>query len=283
MARISIDNGSQQLSAEHSGNPAGPAVLFLHGITSSADTWLESAQRLADRFDCWALDFRSHGCSERSTTPPTLTDYAADSAAALQQIGRPTIVVGHSLGGITAAHLAHEAHPLVKAVFLEDPPLFLIDPVVLASTLYPKMFTMLRDAVAKLQAADEPFEVYVDFARNLPSPMGGVAGDHTTERQVLCRARQNQQFDPLVLDSAIDGGVFSGLNPHRPMSCPVTLLAANEAYGAAFLSGDAERLLAHSPHAEVLDFAEVGHSIHMSKVSEARFLAELDRFVTAHA
>ena len=48
------------------------------------------------------------------------------------------------------------------------------------------------------------------------------------------------------------------------------------------IGGDAERLCLHSPPAEVVGFAEVGHSIHMSKVSEARFLAELDHFATAN-
>ena len=282
MARVRIDSGSKRLSAEHTGNDGGPAVLFMHGITGSADTWLESAERLSDRFDCWALDFIGHGSSERSTSSPTLAGYDADASAALRHIGRPAIVVGHSLGGITAAHLAHQAHPLVKAVFLEDPPLFLIDPTVFASTLYPEMFTMLRDAIAKMQAAGEPDDVFLEFARRLPSPMGGVAGDHTTERHLVSRAGQLRQFDPIVLDSAIDGGVFAGLDPYRPIGCPITLLAANEAYGAAFLDGDAERLCLHSPHAEVVGFAEVGHSIHMSKVSEARFLAELDHFATAN-
>ncbi|MCC6436616.1 MAG: alpha/beta fold hydrolase [Acidimicrobiales bacterium] len=282
MARERIESNGLSLSIEHRGEPTGPAVLFLHGITAGADTWQESIDRLGDRFDCWALDFRHHGESDRGTGSPTLADYAADAAAALQHIGRRTIVVGHSLGGITAAHLAHTGHPLVAAVFLEDPPLFLIDVEVFAGTVYPKLFTMLRDALIERQAAGSDEEAFIGFAGGVPSPMGGVSADHFVPRQLRSRGRQYAQVDPAVLDSAINGELFAGLDPYRPIACPVTLLAANEAYGAAILPGDAERLRQHSPHAEVIEFPEVGHGIHASTVSEARFLDELDRFASAN-
>jgi pimeloyl-ACP methyl ester carboxylesterase len=244
---------------------------------------LEATERLGDRFDCWALDFRGHGTSDRAPGAYRLTDYVSDAAAVLARIDRPTIVVGHSLGGVTAAHLGHTGHPLAKALFLEDPPLFFADPTVFEGTLYPKLFAMLRDVISEMRTADAPFEAYLDLARNTPSPMGGVAGDHTTPRQLQSRALQLQSFDPAVLDRAIDGTLFDCLDPRRPIDRPLTVLAANEAYGAAFLGGDDERLHRHSPHAEVVSFPEVGHSIKSSTVSEARFADLLDGFVTAHA
>lgn len=201
----------------------------------------------------------------------------------LQWIDRPTIVVGHSLGAMTAAHLGHRNHPLVKAVLLEDPPLFVSEPAVFATTVYPERFRLAREAVSKLRAQHAALGVYLELARNTPSAMGGIEADHITARQLQSRSLQLASFDPSCLDFAIDGRVFAGLDATRPIGCPVTLLAANPAYGAAFLAGDDARLLAASPHAHIVAFPEVGHVIHAATVSTGRFLDELDRFATSHS
>jgi pimeloyl-ACP methyl ester carboxylesterase len=283
MGDLRIENGPVGLACTRSGTADGPPVLFLHGITSWRDGWQESTERLGDRFDCWAIDFRGHGDSDRAPGAYLLSDYASDAAAALHRIGRPAIVVGHSLGGVTAAHLAHHDHPLISALFLEDPPLFLDRPDALASTLFPQTFTALRDGVAHLQAEGAPLETYLEAAAAAPSPMGGVAADHQPERQLRSRARGWRSFDPSCLDVAVDGRLFAGLEASRRIDRPVTVLAANPAYGAAFLEGDDDRLRAASPHARVVPFPEVGHSIRSSTVSAARFLDELDAFVTANS
>ncbi len=284
---LRIINGPIVLSCLRSGfgegAASGPPVLFLHGITSCSDTWLEAMDRLGDRFDCWALDFRGHGGSDRAPGRYSLEDYASDAAAVLEQIGRPTVVVGHSLGGMTAAHLGHNAHRMVSAVFLEDPPLYLSDPAVFATTVYPERFRRARDMVSQLAAAGAPMADYLALARDTPSAMGGVEGDHLTERQLISRAQQLSQFDPMCLDFAIDGRVFAGLDAAQPIACPAVLLAANPAMGAAFLEADHARFTVANPTARIIPFPEVGHPVHAAKVAAARFLDELDAFVSARS
>ncbi len=283
MADLRVQNGSISLACTRSGTEGGTPVLFLHGITGCRDSWLESTERLGDRFDCWTLDFRGHGESDRAPGAYLIQDYASDATAVLDQIGRPTIVVGHSLGGMTALHVGHSAHPLVTALFLEDPPFSAGDATAFAAMIFPRVFTILRDALLNLHEEQAPFEAYLDLATNSPSPMGGVVGDHLTPRHVRTRGLQLYRFDPSGLDAAIHGTVFAEFGATKPLACPVTVLAANEAYGAAFLPGDTAVLQAATPHARVIDFPEVGHLIRASTVSEARFLDELDAFVTANA
>lgn len=279
---LRIDNNGVSLAVTRTGNPDGQPVLFLHGITNSRTSYLAAADRLGGR-DCWALDFRGHGDSDRAPGTYNVDHYASDAAAVLATVGRPTVVVGHSLGGITAAHLAHQQAANVKALLLEDPPLFLaVDPVAFANSLYPKLFAMLRATVEELRAANAPDSAYRKLAANAPSPMGGVAGDHYTEAQLADRVRSYQLFDPAVLAPAVDGSLNGALDPNRPIACPVTVLVANEAYGAAFLPGDDARLRASTPHAEIIPFPEVGHAIRSSAVSEARYLDVLATFVAAH-
>ncbi|MFN0030108.1 MAG: alpha/beta fold hydrolase [Acidimicrobiales bacterium] len=286
MEALRITNGPTVLSALRTdagqGMASAPPVLFLHGITSCSDTWIEAMERLEGRFECWALDFRGHGGSDRASGRYSLEHYAADAGAALERIGRPAVVVGHSLGGMTAAHLGHNANPLVSAVFLEDPPLYLSDPAVFANTVYPERFRRAREMVLQLAAAGASSEDYLALARDTPSAMGGVEGDHLTERQLISRARQLAQFDPSCLDFAIDGRVFAGLDATLPIACPAVLLAANPALGAAFLDDDHARFAAANPSARIIPFPEVGHPIHAAKVSATRFLDELDAFVSDH-
>ena len=280
MEDLRVDNGPIGLAVTRSGLADAPPVLFLHGITSCRDSWFESVERLGDRHDCWTLDFRGHGESDRAPGEYLIDHYASDASAVLAAIGRPTVVVGHSLGGVTAAHLVHSSHPLVTAIFLEDPPLFLPNPSDVGAD-FPAVFSVLHSRLVQMQADRASYNTYLNMARTSPSPMGGVASDHQSERQIRSRAYQLQTFDPSCLGPAIDGRVFAEFDSSHPIPCPVIVLAANPKFGAAFRDGDRERLAAHSPHAIVVAFPEVGHSIRGATVSSARFLRELDTFVAS--
>ena len=161
--------------------------------------------------------------------------------------------------------------------------MFFTAPGVLAGTLYPKLFAMLQSAVSQLRADDAPYDAYLELAANVPSPMGGVAADHLTERQVRSRARQLQLFDPACLDDAIDGKVFASFDPTKPITCPVTLLAANEAYGGAFLAGTTSACWRSPPRPASCPSRRWAMPFGRRRWSAARFLDELDAFVTTNS
>ena len=78
---------------------------------------------LAERFHVLSLDFRGHGKSGRATDYQP-QGYVTDAIAVLEQLASgPAIVIGHSLGGVTAAALSQQRPELVRAMVLEDPPL----------------------------------------------------------------------------------------------------------------------------------------------------------------
>jgi len=93
----------------HSVSGSGPAVVFIHGIGSSAETWRAVADRLAGSHTAVRFDLLGHGDS------PTLDDaaeYTRDRALddiddILATLDGPAVLVGHSLGGYLA--LAHVA------------------------------------------------------------------------------------------------------------------------------------------------------------------------------
>ncbi|WSG19360.1 alpha/beta hydrolase [Nonomuraea sp. NBC_01738] len=94
-------------------------MVLLHGRTADHNGWNGITQHFAKRYRVLVPDLRGHGRSEWPGAY-ALPDMAEDIAALLD--GTPAVIVGHSLGGIVAYHLA-AAHPeLVERLVLEDPP-----------------------------------------------------------------------------------------------------------------------------------------------------------------
>lgn len=105
-----------------------PSALLLHGITSSALSWVRVGPALADRYRVYALDMRGHGESIKPHSGSYSLRHTADDAAALIEalrLERP-LVMGHSWGGATAIVLAsglgsERPIPALAQVILEDP------------------------------------------------------------------------------------------------------------------------------------------------------------------
>lgn len=90
-----------------------PSVLMLHGGGQNRHSWKKTGQVLADQgFHVVALDSRGHGDSDRSPD----ADYhvetlCADVMQVLDAIGRPVILIGASMGGLTGILVADRAGP----------------------------------------------------------------------------------------------------------------------------------------------------------------------------
>src|SRR5262245_19375673 len=112
------------LAYDDTGESDLPAVVFLHGLSQSRATWARFLPDLAQRFRVVRLDQRGHGESSH-TGEYVLDAYIADAVAFLEGvIGGPSILVGHSLGSVVAYGITQDRPDLVRAVLLEDPPLY---------------------------------------------------------------------------------------------------------------------------------------------------------------
>src|SRR5690349_1926232 len=100
-----------------------PSVLMLHGGGQNRFSWKNTGQILADEgFHVVALDSRGHGDSDRSPDGNYTVDaLSADTLAVLEQIGRPVVLIGASMGGMTGMLVADAAGPnMVKKLVLVD-------------------------------------------------------------------------------------------------------------------------------------------------------------------
>jgi pimeloyl-ACP methyl ester carboxylesterase len=114
--------GEVTISFREAGDPAGRAVVLLHGGSSSSATWDRLAAGLAAAGQyVIAADLRGHGGSSR-TRDYRLSAYSDDVRGLMDslRIGSAAIV-GHSLGGYAASVLAQQEPGRVSRLVLEEP------------------------------------------------------------------------------------------------------------------------------------------------------------------
>ena len=97
----------------------GPPLLLLVGLGGRADFWAGTIDHLADRFDCISFDHRKCGDSLPSDIRTTVALMAADALALMDRLGIARAdIVGHSLGGAIAQHIAVHAPERVNRLVL---------------------------------------------------------------------------------------------------------------------------------------------------------------------
>lgn len=253
----------------------GAPVLFLHGVAGSSRTydWLS--------VDGHRLDFRGHGASDRAPGTYRLADYAADAISVLETLDRPATLVGHSLGGSVAWSVAQQRPELVAAAFLEDPPLYMGEPEGHATNPAIPAFTAMRAETERWQA--EGIDEATAAARLAAQPYGPdpsrTAGDVQTPEALASRAYALLHLDVEVLDRVIDGSLLAAADTASPVAVPVLVLAADDAFGAAFPIAHEARLRVSHPDVEVVRLPGAGHSIHDGRATRAAYAEQLERFL----
>ena len=251
------------------GPEGGPPLLMLHGFTDRWQTWLDLIPALMLRWHVYALDHRGHGQSGRSKEGYAQASYASDAAEFLQAaIGRPAVLLGHSLGAMTAISVAVSTPELVKALALEEPLLL-------------------------LPSEELPFEVGNPFQEECRHLAEGMTYEEILELQHRLypeaslaesreRARHMSFVDPAVLSS---GGPIDRPDMEPILSrirVPTLLIHGERALGGIVSEGGVERAASVMPDLTTVRVAGIGHDIHWRRPGEFRsividFLESLER------
>jgi N-formylmaleamate deformylase len=101
---------------------AKPPVVLLHGLMGSGACWTPLARALEGEFDVVMPDARGHGGSSTPHHGYRYGDLADDVMGLIRALGlsRP-VLVGHSMGGMTAAVVASRGAGILRGVVLVDP------------------------------------------------------------------------------------------------------------------------------------------------------------------
>ena len=79
---------------------SGPAIVCVHGMTSSRFAWTRFAEHFSNEYRVFAFDQRGHGDSARITGPMSLDQADEDLRSVCASIeGEIALLVGHSWGG----------------------------------------------------------------------------------------------------------------------------------------------------------------------------------------
>ena len=105
-------------------NKSNKHILFIHGLGSSADRWLDIPSALSMYFHTIAIDLLGFGYSDKPMTVDyTIKRFAEFILDFMEQVsihdGKATLV-GHSLGGYIAAEVAIQNRQLIEKLALID-------------------------------------------------------------------------------------------------------------------------------------------------------------------
>ncbi|NMN96708.1 alpha/beta fold hydrolase [Antrihabitans stalactiti] len=224
----------------------GPPFLLLHGYTDSADAWRLLLLELARRGRAAvAIDMPSHGHADSvSSDRPGLEQLVDCAAAAADDLGPGTIVVGNSLGG-TVALLVAERQGSLGAVVPIGPAAF-AHPIWLRFSLQPVSNAIMRITPRILQLP--PYLATAFAAKMAPSAI-------PTYLSHVLRATNHKRLRTLA-----DGLATEAVDPYNlsRITAPVTLVWGTRDRMA--LNSGAKILLTAIPDARYIPLRGVGHT-----------------------
>jgi pimeloyl-ACP methyl ester carboxylesterase len=253
-----FDGRGVRLTGERwEGDPAGPVVLLLHGGGQTRHSWKRTAERLAlSGRTAVALDARGHGESDwHPAQDYSLDGFVGDLTAFLATLPRPPVLVGASLGGITALIAAGE-HPGIACG------LVLVDVVVRVEAAgvarIREFMTSAPQGFASLEEVADAIAAY-NPVRHRPQRLDGLRKNVRQHSD----GRWYWHWDPAFMH--IDDEPQRRIDPTRlrvaakHVSIP-TLLVRGVQSDVVSDTGLAD-MLTLIPHAQTVDVQAAGHMV----------------------
>lgn len=233
----------------------GPALVLLHAQLLDWFTYSKVLPDLSEHFHVYAIDYPGHG---KTTYPDDFGMNANNIGASLSQfihevIGEQVYISGNSSGGLLSVWLAANDPEMVKAIVLEDPPLFSSEYPEIQSTIAYRSFTTSEKAMKEGYAGD--FLLY--WVRNSTAFFNNYVGKgaqpmvegliqyyrlfHPDEPMELAfvpatvqeMLRGLDMYDPAFGAAFYDGTWNEGFDHGaalRQIQCPVLLIQAGTSY-----------------------------------------------------
>jgi N-formylmaleamate deformylase len=268
-------NGIQQHFYRTGGDK--PPLLLLHGIMAGGLTWLRVAQALEPDFDLILVDARGHGGSARVGAAFSAELLVADVAALIQELGlaRPGMI-GHSLGGVTAALLAADRPGLVRAVVSVDA-VWGEQPAMTQATAQSPQYQAWFNSYLAYLAALKTQSHAERMAAAFPYLPPGAAG--WPEVEYVSWVEAQAQLDLELV--GLGGSLWSAAHPGRPLLAlapqihtPFLLLTGERGNCDPQTVQQVAAALANGQHRE---FTGAGHFLHLDQFD--RFVAIVREFL----
>lgn len=148
---------------ENTDNNAMP-IVFIHGVGLRAESWHKQLSVFSKNYRCYAIDMPGHGDSELlAQSTLQLSDFAQAVAHFIEQvIAEPAVIVGHSLGAMTALQTAISYPQVVRGIAAFNA---IYDrPNTAAQAVQERAASLLQDVEQNLEqnVADSPISRWFD-------------------------------------------------------------------------------------------------------------------------
>ena len=193
---------------------ARPPVLLVHGAGHGAWCWDGWMRQLArEGWEAHALSLRNHPPSgavdaETFCTRLSVSDYVADVASVAAGIGRPAVVVGHSMGGIVVQSFAATNHEAAIApagmVLMTAAPPGQLGPIRDAPLPTSAPVTLDPATIAQRYFAGAPAAVVAQAVMKIVGESPSVMNEYSLGEGVPI-ARDAIRCPMLVLSAGLDG------------------------------------------------------------------------------
>jgi non-heme chloroperoxidase len=271
MKRYTVHGGGDlQLHAREWGNPAGRAILFIHGIWQSLLCWSKQYESpLADEFRLVAFDNRGHGMSDKPLEPEHYTDgrlWADDVAAVLEhlRLERP-VLVGWSYGGfVVCDYLREHGQDAIAGVHLVGGAVSLGESAI-GTLIGPGFLAPFADITSNDLAAN------IDGLRRF---LRGISAEPLPAADLEAALVWNAVVPPQVRANLAARAIDSD-DVLAQLTIPTLVAHGHE--DTVILPAMAEHVLAACRVAEPSWYPGVGHAPHME--APERFNDELAAFV----
>ena len=232
-----------------------PTILMLHGGGQNRFSWKNTGQVLADQgFHVIALDARGHGDSDRAPNAEYTVDALAnDVLKVLDQIGRPVVLIGASMGGLTSILVAKLAGPqkVTKLVLVDVVPRFEKDG---SARIRDFMFSHVHGFETLEEAADA-IAAYLPHRRR-PKNLDGLKKN--------LRHRNGRWFwhwDPAFLTAPTDDPfVRVERLEQAAVDLTIPILLIRGKLSDVVSPEGVQEFLAKVPGAEFVELADAGHT-----------------------
>jgi pimeloyl-ACP methyl ester carboxylesterase len=236
MMHITLSTGVT-LDVYTAGDPANPAIIFLHGFPESHRTWRHQIAAFSDRFYCIAPDQRGY---RGSSKPQEVTAYTADKLTAdvfalADALGVQNFVIaGHDWGGAIAWSVALNG----QAGAFNPAWAGRVTKAIIANAPHPYLFQRLLITDMEQRAASQYIRAFRDPANDALIRDKGLTGlMQAVVKWGRSEAMEPQERAALLTDWQDRDACFGMINWYR--ASPLVVPAMDEeAAIPAFAAGD---------------------------------------------
>jgi N-formylmaleamate deformylase len=235
-----------------------PPVILLHGLTANGICWTALARVLDEEYDVIMPDARGHGKSSVPEYGYRYEDHASDVVGLIRalELSSP-ILIGHSMGGMTATVVAGHNPKLLRGLILVDP-----------SFLSPKAQREVRDS----DVADQ-------HRRFLNISLNEVVTDARTKHP-----QRSSELIELIARARLQTSMsaFDVLTPPNPdymqlvssIDVPTLLVIAENGVVSPTVVAELQRV---NPKFQIEKISKAGHGVHYDQPE--RFAAVVKSFL----